>query len=445
MTRSLNRSGFLFGADLAISSIVLAVMIRIQVPDAAGDPLRLLVMLVVPFGLIWAGILAIDGYSLRRDMRDRHYAAEHILVIGAAAVATLIALGLVRLDGDVLVGSRIVVAVGFPLIALLTLLLRRLFYHLTLSRSPELRYLAVGSPAAMEPVVSALREESRFGRPNFQFVESPQDLAAALGQTGPRPAGIVYSACLLEDGPSVLPTLLAGLGRGLPICSIERLCELELERIPTIAFDTRWIIDALSLEQGTAQMRAKRLVDIVLSAFGLLLAGPILGLLALAIRLDSKGPAVLHQERVGLGGKLFRLHKFRSMRTDMPNAGGGLYTLKDDPRITRIGRFLRVSRLDEVPQLGNVLVGEMSLIGPRPELVALADNYAAQIPRYHLRHAVKPGITGLAQIRFPYGASVDDARRKMEYDLYYVKNAGVMLDLEIVLRTAQVMLSRSGR
>jgi exopolysaccharide biosynthesis polyprenyl glycosylphosphotransferase len=165
---------------------------------------------------------------------------------------------------------------------------------------------------------------------------------------------------------------------------------------------------------------------------------------AIAIRLETPGPALFRQERVGLGGRTFRVLKFRSMYVDAEKDGKPRWASANDPRITRVGRFLRRTRLDELPQVFNVLKGEMSFVGPRPERPFFVEQLTQQIPFYGARHTVKPGITGWAQVRCSYGASVEDATRKLQFELYYVKNHTLFLDLVILVETVRVVLSGAG-
>ena len=188
---------------------------------------------------------------------------------------------------------------------------------------------------------------------------------------------------------------------------------------------------------------ARRLADVVLSLAALLLALPLLLLMAVLIKLDSPGPVIYCQERVGLNGRQFTLLKFRSMRTDA-EAAGPCWAAERDPRVTRLGRMLRLTRLDELPQLLNVLAGSMSLIGPRPERPHFAHRLAQAIPHFERRLAVKPGITGWAQVNRPYGASVEDAREKLAYDLHYIAHRSLLLDARILLATVRVVLRLEG-
>jgi len=188
----------------------------------------------------------------------------------------------------------------------------------------------------------------------------------------------------------------------------------------------------------------KRGTDVALSLLILALTAPLILLTAIAVALDSPGPVLFRQERVGQDGTLFTLRKFRSMRVDAESNTGPVWSSEDDPRITRVGKFIRMTRLDELPQLFNVLRGSMSLVGPRPERQHFVDELAQQIPYYNLRHIVKPGLTGWAQINYPYGSTVEDALHKLQYDLFYIKNHSVLLDLSVLFSTIKTVLLRQG-
>ena len=187
----------------------------------------------------------------------------------------------------------------------------------------------------------------------------------------------------------------------------------------------------------------RRALDVIGSLLLLAFALPLLLLIAFLIKVDSTGPVLYRQSRVGLHGRIFTMLKFRSMRVDAEVAGP-CWATDRDPRMTRIGAFIRATRLDEVPQLLNVLRGDMSLVGPRPERPHFVQQLAAIIPRYNERTHVLPGITGWAQINYPYGASVEDARAKLAFDLFYINNRALLLDLRILLRTIPVVLFRIG-
>jgi exopolysaccharide biosynthesis polyprenyl glycosylphosphotransferase len=190
-------------------------------------------------------------------------------------------------------------------------------------------------------------------------------------------------------------------------------------------------------------LAVQRAMSLFTAALLCLLAAPLLLVAAVAIKLDSPGPVLYTQDRVGAHGRVFRMLKFRTMRVDA-EAGGVRWAQKDDPRVTRVGRLLRRFRVDELPQLINVLRGEMGVVGPRPERPQFVAQLRTQIPYYDLRTLVRPGITGWAQVRYPYAASLEEAREKLQYDLYYVKHLSVRLDLSILFHTAKVVLFGRG-
>jgi exopolysaccharide biosynthesis polyprenyl glycosylphosphotransferase len=192
------------------------------------------------------------------------------------------------------------------------------------------------------------------------------------------------------------------------------------------------------------QRRIKRGIDVLVSGAFLTVTCPLMAVTALAIYLEDRGPIFYLQERVGLQGRVFRVMKFRSMRVDAERDGIARWAQVRDPRITRVGNFIRGSRIDEIPQIINVLRGEMSFVGPRPERPSIVAELEEHIPYYSYRHMVKPGITGWAQINYPYGASLHDAREKLKFDVYYIKNYSVLLDFVTILQTVRVVLWPQG-
>ena len=204
-----------------------------------------------------------------------------------------------------------------------------------------------------------------------------------------------------------------------------------------------WLIFGQGFRRSPTFMLVRRLLSIVISLIGLVLALPLIPLIMLAIRLDSKGPVFYTQTRVGKGGRHFKVVKFRTMRLDA-EAGGPQWAGDNDPRVTRIGKFLRSSRLDEIPQLWCVLKGDMAFVGPRPERPEFIEMLSKEIPYYGVRHMVRPGVTGWAQVRYKYGATVQDSREKLQYDLFYIKNASIGLDMLIMFQTVKTVLLRRG-
>ncbi|MGN7159137.1 TIGR03013 family XrtA/PEP-CTERM system glycosyltransferase [Sphingomonas sp. SAFR-052] len=251
----------------------------------------------------------------------------------------------------------------------------------------------------------------------------------------------------LEERRNALPLkdLLRIRTTGVHVNEISTFLERETGRVDLDSVSPSWLIFSDGFSSGRMVSSAfKRLFDIAASLLLLTLTLPVLIVAAIAVKLDSRGPVFYRQRRVGLYSTGFDIPKLRSMRTDAEAAGNAVWAEKNDPRITRIGRILRKTRIDELPQCWSVLIGEMSFVGPRPERPEFVSALEDKLPYYAERHMVKPGITGWAQINYPYGASIDDARQKLEYDLYYAKNYSPFLDLLILLQTLRVVIWSGG-
>ncbi len=220
--------------------------------------------------------------------------------------------------------------------------------------------------------------------------------------------------------------------------------EKTLGQIRRDSVSAGWLIFGDGFRQGILRTVLKRVFDVVCATLLILLALPVMLVTAILIRLESGGPVLYLQERVGLNGRLFNVVKFRSMRTDAEEDGKPRWASAADDRVTRVGRVIRKLRIDELPQLFSVLAGDMSLVGPRPERPYFVDKLTQELPYYAVRLSVKPGVTGWAQVRYHYGASVEDAAEKLQYDLYYVKNNSLLLDLVVLFETVGVVLTAKG-
>ncbi len=252
-------------------------------------------------------------------------------------------------------------------------------------------------------------------------------------------------AVCLEDRRSVLPvqTLLDLKGMGIDIWDGHHLYEEESGRLPIDDLKPSAIIFSREFKQGIVVRAIKRSMDLCISLTGLVVALPLMTAIGILIKLDSPGPVIYRQVRVGLRAQPYTIWKFRSMFLDAEQ-GGARWTSEKDPRISRVGRWLRKWRLDEIPQLMNVIRGEMSMVGPRPERPVFVQELRGVIPYYDIRHTVRPGITGWAQTQFRYGASPEDSHIKLQYDLYYVKYMSFSLDLRILIETIRVILRGEG-
>jgi sugar transferase (PEP-CTERM system associated) len=264
--------------------------------------------------------------------------------------------------------------------------------------------------------------------------------------TDPKIGRINRIVVAMEERRGKLPVdlLLSLKNRGVQVQDGNDVYESITGKVPIESIRLSWLLFSPGNAASRLFLFYKRSASLLSSTIGLLLSIPLLPFVVLAIKLSSPGRILYRQSRVGRDGVVFRCYKFRTMRSDAEADSGPTWALDDDPRITRVGRFLRKTRIDEIPQLLNVLRGEMSLVGPRPERPEFVAALNKQIPYYHLRHSVRPGITGWAQILYKYGNSVEDAKEKLRYDLYYIKNTSVGLDLLILLNTIKIVLLGRG-
>ena len=379
-------------AGLLASPLILAAgwLLGIDLPRAAGLP----AMWPLSFLLAWVATLVatrlVFGMAMRLDLF-----ARPLVVVGS--------------DADV-AGTR--KAIGT---------LRRGFFRVAgeLRIDPD-----EAGPLLLPEALLAKRTDGRLGR-----------------GMGRRIWGIVVTAeARARFGAEALQ---AASRRGIRVFGDTEFREREQRRLDIDRLDPSWLLAARGVGSGRLERAIRRGGDIFLSGLFLVACLPIMALAALAIRLDSPGPVLYRQERVGLHGRPFTLLKFRSMFTDA-EARGAVWAATRDSRVTRVGSFIRLTRIDELPQLVNVLRGEMGFIGPRPERPMFVEQLAEAVPRYRDRAYVKPGITGWAQVSFRYGASIEDSRTKLSYDLYYVKHRSLFLDVLILFATVRVILFQEG-
>jgi len=295
-----------------------------------------------------------------------------------------------------------------------------------------------GPTASEEPFRVALRLG---GSADLTAAGAEQTLGLAAQELKAR--GIRW---VVSPEPETVPPVLreSWAGSGIRLVGEVEFLERLSGRVDLDALEPSWLETARGAHMTRGEALVSRSFDVVVSLGLLLLTLPLTALAALAIRLDSPGPVFYRQARVGKGGKIIHLTKLRSMRTDAEAGGAPQWATRRDPRVTRVGRFLRLTRIDEIPQVLNVLKGDMAFIGPRPERPAFVEQLSQVIPHYADRAVVKPGITGWAQVNFPYGASVEDARQKLTYDLYYVRRRSLFLDLLILVATVRVILFQEG-
>jgi len=325
-------------------------------------------------------------------------------------------------------------------------------------RRIRIRVLVLGSGA----IAKVISELERTGERPFEIIGFLDDNPAApdtipagralLGKIKDLPTiveertpDVVVVAQINRRGNFPAKALLDCRLRGIAVEDWPTFYEKETGKILVTDLRPSWLIFSDGFVKTPRTEIIKRLVDISLAFAALTLALPLMAVVAIGIKLDSAGPVLFRQPRLGRNGSVFILRKFRSMRQDAEKDTGAVWAQERDPRVTRFGALLRRTRLDELPQLLNVLVGDMSFIGPRPERPEFVYELQKHIPFYMERLSVKPGITGWAQVKYRYGASIDDALEKLQYDLYYIKNLSLFLDLLILLNTIQVVLFARGR
>ena len=302
------------------------------------------------------------------------------------------------------------------------------------SRIRGLSIVGFYSPFANQAVDSSL--------PANKILCSSKSIGETTGQHNV--SEIVIAMRERRGGSLPLTELLNCKLRGIKVTDLSSFFEQHRSRVQIDLLRESWFIFGDGFRQGMIRRFVKRTFDIVASGVLLLPGLPVMLFAALAIKLDSTGPIIYRQQRVGLGGRTFNVLKFRSMQTDAEKDGKPQWAQAGDARVTKVGRFMRLTRIDELPQLFNVLTGQMSLVGPRPERPYFVEQITKQVPFYAARHSVKPGVTGWAQVRHQYGASVDDAADKLEYDLYYVKNHRLLFDILILFYSVRVVLLAQG-
>jgi sugar transferase (PEP-CTERM system associated) len=396
-----------------------------------------------------------DLYDMRR-MADRH---ELFIRLAQALAAASFLLAALYYWFPGLVIGRGVFAIASVFAITLIISWRLLFEWMSRRVGPRERLLLVGTNAAAVTLAEEL-----FARRQELAVEIVGFIDANPARVG---APLINPGIIgtIEDIPSIVRAravdrVVVSLADARGMLPMEKLLDMKIggvsfdhlasvyeEYTGKIAIENlrpSWFIFSPGFRKSRLLGASKRGMDLILAGFGLALAWPLMLVIGALVRLTSTGPALYHQQRVGRHGQIFTVHKFRTMRIDAEEGTGPVWAQQDDKRITSIGRGLRRARLDELPQLWNVLKGDMSLVGPRPERPEFVTDLTRQIPYYGQRHTVRPGVTGWAQVRYTYGASVEDALEKLQYDLFYIKNLSIALDLFIVFETIKTVILRRG-
>jgi sugar transferase (PEP-CTERM system associated) len=414
---------------------------------------------ILPKALLIAGVTQISMYFA--DLYDFRILAERrelfVRSIQALGGSSLLLAGIYFWFPNLIVGRGVFMVAAVAIIGLL-FGWRMAFVWTSRQVGPRERILLVGTNDAAVELARELFERHDLGVKIVGFID-PDPAKVGAPVLNPGVIGTV------EDIPAIVRArgvdrVVVSLSDARGKLPMDKLLEMKLEGVTfdhltsvyeqytgKIAVDNlrpSWLIFSEGFRKSHVQTALKRLIDIVGAAVGLIMALPIMAAVAIAVKISSGGGVLYHQARVGLRGHVFTVHKFRSMRADAEQQTGAVWAAPNDSRVTSVGRFLRRTRLDELPQLWNVLCGDMSIVGPRPERPEFVTTLTNEIPFYGQRHIVRPGLTGWAQVRYTYTASVEDAMEKLQYDLFYIKNRSIALDLFIAAKTVKTVLMQRG-
>jgi len=442
---------------VVFAAVYLAVIVRFAGPSSVSGAIAFFHATV---GSIWPRGLLVVAVTLPclasmglYQLTQRARFSGIVLRIAIAVLLSEAVLGLIfYLAPSLFVGRGIVGLEGLFALAGLTLV-RYGFLRLADENIFRRRVLVWGSGARAANITNKLRRRNdQRGFNLVGFVKAPGDgdgvpdhQILALDEELLRLAlrlDIAEIVVAPDDrrGGFPIADLLECRMRGVEICDVLEFFERESGRVDLALVQPSWLIFSKGFRSDVLRLTTKRMFDIVVGATVLLLAAPIALLTAISIFLEDRGPVLYRQTRVGQNGRLFSMLKFRSMRIDAEPNGEARWAARNDSRVTRVGKLIRKLRIDELPQVINVLAGHMSFVGPRPERPEFVESLAQTVPYYRERHSVKPGITGWAQVRFNYGSSEKDARQKLEYDLYYVKNHSLAFDLMVLVQTVEVVV-----
>jgi sugar transferase (PEP-CTERM system associated) len=444
-------SALIFGAIAAASYVRLGADAWILLSEPGGFLRTLLVLAVCQITLHYN-----DLYDIRFVADIRELMVRLLQAIGFASIL----LAVIYFWSPAAMIGRGVFLFAAIFIIVCVVVWRLLFAWISRQVAPRERLLLVGTGAAAVELARELHQRRQeLGVEIVGFVDpDPARVGAAVINPGVIGAidditslvssmGVDRVVVSLSDARGKLPMdrlLDIRLQSGVTFDHLTDVYEEYTGKIAVENLRPSWLIFSAGFRKSRVLATAKRAFDVGGALVGLTLALPLMAIVAVLVRLNSPGAILYHQERVGLNGRVFRIHKFRSMRADAEATTGPVWSTANDTRITRVGHFLRLTRFDELPQLWNVLRGDMSIVGPRPERPEFVSQLTEAIPFYGQRHVVKPGVTGWAQVRYTYGATVEDAIEKLQYDLYYIKNMSLALDLVIAMETLKIIVLRRG-
>jgi sugar transferase (PEP-CTERM system associated) len=442
-----------FGSVYGASAVRFAEL-DVYLHRPTGEQVSVLPRAIV-YTLVMAGVMTAMGmYRWQMRLDDLSYRVRYL---GAYLVGMVILLVLFYVIPQTFVGRGVMVlTLVFSFV--LSAVARQFFFRVVGTKAFKRRVLVLGTgsrAAEVDALHQSLGELAGFvlvGFVPFKNEQSTVDKSKLIRESCPLLAlahrlninEIVVGIRDRRSGVLSMPELLECKLDGIHVIDLSSFFERETGHVQLNSLNTSWMVFSDGFQRNAWRDIVKRIFDVSMSLALLMLTLPVMLIAALAILIEDGLPIFYRQERVGECGQNFKVIKFRSMRVDAEKDGVARWAQKHDSRVTRVGRYIRAMRIDELPQIFNVLKGDMSFVGPRPERPPFVRELIRQVPYYSSRHSVKPGITGWAQIRYPYGASVEDSMKKLQYDLYYVKNHTLFLDLIVMFQTAQVVLFRRG-
>lgn len=438
----------LIEAAVLFQSILLGIQLRIPVGDPTPSTISATVFTVAMLSMMSAlGLYSTQPESISKTVQRLVVALVLAFFISSAVFYVFPFLYVGR---GIFAISAVISVVGL-------LIVRLLFLQVSSASVLKRRVMIVGSDEVSKELIEYMQSPAASRTMQFVGMYNTPDEIHPEGKYRDIEHGsllkviarlraneVVIAARERRGGVLPLRDLLDCKLEGIRVCDSVAFFEREKGLLRLDDLRASWMIYGAGFNQGLTRDVVKRVFDLVVSLVLLVLASPIMLLAALLIMIESGRPVIYKQDRVGERGKTFKIFKFRSMIQAAEAPGQPQWATVRDARVTRFGRFMRMTRIDELPQLFNVLIGDMSFVGPRPERPFFVEQLAEQIQFYEMRHSLKPGITGWAQVRFHYGSSIEDSVSKLQYDLYYVKNHSLFLDLMIIMETVQVVLGRKG-
>ncbi|MFZ3089026.1 MAG: TIGR03013 family XrtA/PEP-CTERM system glycosyltransferase [Nitrospirota bacterium] len=448
---------FFFSESILIFfTILLATYIRFKIANFWLVNYYTIILKAILITVIYQLVLHYsDLYNTKIIRSKQEIIIRSLQAIGAVAIIFSITYFFIP---NLIIGRGIFL-MSIVFLAIITIAWRLLYLWAISLNALDEKILIVGTGETAQDVAKRILNKEKIGYNIVGFVSEDDSLKIGTSLVNPSVIGRYDDICRIveKEGISKIIVALSERRGRLPMDTLLK-CKLKGVKIEddTTFYEgingklhleslkPSWLIFSDGFRKSRVSIVGKRFMDITTSLMAMIIVLPVMVIVAFLIKLDSKGPVFFKQERVGEGGEVFTLLKFRSMREDAEAKTGPVWAKKEDDRVTRLGTIIRKTRIDELPQLINVLKGDMSFVGPRPERQFFVEQLIEKIPYYSLRESVKPGVTGWAQICYPYGASEEDAYEKLQYDLYYIKNMSFLLDLTIIFETAKVVLLGRG-